>query len=696
LKAIRDHLAYPLALSTLCAVALWLRWANFTWMHIDERVFVERTLGFWGGDLNPHFFNYPTLQLYLASLTQYLYFVLFSDAQIEAFIAYAYFADDQAILAIARGLTTVMAVATVPAAAALGHRLYGASGGLVAGFLLCILPLHVRYSHLATTDAPATLWMTLALLFAVRIVQQGRVRDFVLAGICAGLAGASKYPTALICPAILAAALCSQSAWRWRGLALTILCAGFSFALTSPYVLLDFGAFWRDFSGMANEHLLNRNAFALSKTRPLAGLYALPSHLYYGAGLAFALALLAALAYRPRGWRRDELVVVVAFALFVLLLAFSSSTFMRYALPLAPLSAVLCARLFSELAQQKLAIALVGLAFLSAEPLYSSWQLHHALTGRDTRTEAAAFLAQHSPQGDMILVAPGGGGRAQLLSLDSVQGRKKAFLKSFSNKQLIRAYELLSQRDDLPTFYAHWSPQRLFDQVAPAGTAVADSTWLLWYEHPLSPHGPDADELQPLLAHASWRAEFSPGNMQAARFDGIDWYFVPIGGWHHTHATGPSIRLARVPLSQRRPAVPSARQFFAILYGLHGSEQAVEDLNWPQIIRYNTELLKRADHLRTITTANTLFRLCHDLARAWHNEGDLQRALHYWNQAIILEPQNVSAHYWAGRAHHDLGHYDEARAHYRRAQMTNSRYADLTQRLRSLDTRARIDAPAAQ
>jgi hypothetical protein len=214
-----------------------------------------------------------------------------------------------------------------------------------------------------------------------------------------------------------------------------------------------------------------------------------------------------------------------------------------------------------------------------------------------------------------------------LLSFDSVMGRKKYFLKSFSNEQLIRTYELLSQRDDLPTFYGQLSPQHLWNQMAPVGTAVADSTWLLWYEHPLSLHGPDADGLQPLLARANWCAEFSPGDTQTSHFDGIDWYFVPIGGWRDFRATGPSIRIARVPLSQRTPAVPSARQFFSILYGLHGAAQAAEELNWLQIIRFNTDLLKQADHVRTLTTANTLFRLFHDLASAWHQQGDLQRDL---------------------------------------------------------------------
>lgn len=356
MKAAHERLFYPLAISALCALALWLRWADFTWMQIDERVFVERTLGFWSGDLNPHFFNNPTLQLYLASLAQYLYFFFFVDATVEAFIAYAYFADDHAMLTIARGLTTIMAVATVPAVAALGRRLYGTSGGLIAGFLLCILPLHVRYSHLATTDVPATLWMTLALLFAVRIIQQGRLRDFALAGICAGLAAASKYPTALIFLAIPVAAFLAKSTSRQRGLSLAISCTALSFALTSPYVLLYFKSFWQDFAGMANEHLLNRNEFALASAGPFAGLYALPTHFYYGAGVVFSIALLGAIAYRPRIWHREELVVLVAFSLFALLLAFSSSTFMRYAVPVAPIMAVLCARLF---ARQNLFIARV-------------------------------------------------------------------------------------------------------------------------------------------------------------------------------------------------------------------------------------------------------------------------------------------------------------------------------------------------
>jgi hypothetical protein len=32
------------------------------------------------------------------------------------------------------------------------------------------MPLHVRFAHMAATDTPTVLWLSLALLFAVRIV----------------------------------------------------------------------------------------------------------------------------------------------------------------------------------------------------------------------------------------------------------------------------------------------------------------------------------------------------------------------------------------------------------------------------------------------------------------------------------------------------------------------------------------------
>ena len=45
------------------------------WLQVDERSFVEFPLGFFGGDLNPHFFNYPTLHFYLCAALDYVWFL---------------------------------------------------------------------------------------------------------------------------------------------------------------------------------------------------------------------------------------------------------------------------------------------------------------------------------------------------------------------------------------------------------------------------------------------------------------------------------------------------------------------------------------------------------------------------------------------------------------------------------------------
>ncbi|MFT5089688.1 MAG: hypothetical protein ACI8PG_004060, partial [Planctomycetota bacterium] len=110
------------------ALALYLRWpiSGLAWSHVDERAFLLYPLGFWSGDLNPHFFNYPTFHLYLVSGLYYLYYLIFSPDSLDYFIAYHYLVDGDALLAI--------------------------------------------------TDVPAAFWSTLAVLFSVRLLQENEMR----------------------------------------------------------------------------------------------------------------------------------------------------------------------------------------------------------------------------------------------------------------------------------------------------------------------------------------------------------------------------------------------------------------------------------------------------------------------------------------------------------------------------------------
>lgn len=69
--------------------------------------------------------------------------------------------------------------------------------GLVAAGLLAVLPLAVVSSHYIKEDVPLTLWTTLTVLHAVRIVRYGRHRDYLCATAFAALAFATKYSGAI-------------------------------------------------------------------------------------------------------------------------------------------------------------------------------------------------------------------------------------------------------------------------------------------------------------------------------------------------------------------------------------------------------------------------------------------------------------------------------------------------------------------
>jgi 4-amino-4-deoxy-L-arabinose transferase-like glycosyltransferase len=100
------------------------------------------------------------------------------------------------------------------------------------------------------------LWTTLAVLFAIRIAQNGCTSSYLSSGVFIGLAAATKYPAALVAVPVLVASLIDRPTlknvrlWLTAGTALAI------FALVTPFVWLDFGKFWADFSSMAQVHLL--------------------------------------------------------------------------------------------------------------------------------------------------------------------------------------------------------------------------------------------------------------------------------------------------------------------------------------------------------------------------------------------------------------------------------------------------------
>lgn len=683
---------WRLGLGGILLGALALRWPPPEWTHFDEQAFIVIPLGFWSGDLNPHFFNYPTFHFYLCSLLYYLSYLLSGSPSAEQFAAYRYFVDGSDLLHLARGVQVVFSLGTVAVTACLGRRLYGIRGGVLAGLLLALMPLAVRFACVASTDGPAVFWASLALCRAVRIPQEGRACDYLWAGIFAGLAGATKYPAALAVAPVVAGALLRVPALRQTGLWRALGAAVLTFALATPFVWLDPAGFWRDFSQMGRDHL-----FTAHIGEP-AWLFHLRHTLPRGAGVAGLLAAGLALARRPRHWRSGELVLAAGAVALALPLVLGSSVFMRYALPLAPLLAVLAARTLGAIRRPLLLVVVT--AVVAAEPLYASLRTRQLLAGQDTRGLARQWLIDHFPQGTRLVSVPLACGSLQVLTPRQVYVRQTHYLRSYGEPALRRAYEGLAGQEGLPPLYLELGEdlEAVRQRLAPATGALVQGV-LVWSRHPVCRGEEGGGEVDPLLAAVDWRESFSPGTLEGGEWDPMDWYFLPVAGYDQFTRTGPEIRLGMLPLRGTASRV-EARALFAALAEILKGHEALEQERWEQAAQAYGAVLELpvapADLLGTALARHLLAQLgkaqlglhrygeatqaleqavslapagpeiYNDLGIARAAAGQLEEAVRAWEEGLARFPDYAPAYFNLGRALAAAGQLKRAKGYWRR------------------------------
>jgi 4-amino-4-deoxy-L-arabinose transferase-like glycosyltransferase len=323
----------------------------------DEPNIVPRAWGMvHGAGLDPHWFDYPTLVLYVLAPFQGW--------------------QDEPSYLTARLVVAAFGVGAVAATWWLGRVAYGRTAGLVAAAAVAVETIGVAYSHMAVTDVPMTALIAVSLALAVT----GRLE---WAGVAAGLAASAKYPAVfLVVPLVVAG-------WGlWRRLALSAGLAVGAFLATSPYVLVHPGQAWDDASRvqrLAREGWLGfeHDSFAL---------FSFTGKLWAGLGPALAVAVLGlALALRRRT-RTDLILAAFVLAYFVDLLTIRAH-FDRYVLPLVPPLAALAGR------QRLLAPLTLGLLIV---PLVWAIGDDVRLTRTDTRAVAHAWIVGHVPRGATI------------------------------------------------------------------------------------------------------------------------------------------------------------------------------------------------------------------------------------------------------------------------------------------------------
>ncbi|MCS6860933.1 MAG: glycosyltransferase family 39 protein [Abditibacteriales bacterium] len=394
------------------------------------------------GDLNPHFFNYGSLTIYLTFFVGTIAFAL------------GFINDLGGWHLVARLITVVFGTLTVGVVFLIGRTLCNETVGRVAAMFLAVLPGHVVHSHYATVDVPATFFITLSLLSAAHILTAPAMRWYALAGLSAGWAGACKYNAGIVMLCAFAAHIVRVKGLQFRAgadrsasaehagsishnelstvkpqtvgepdsepstlnpppsgvaLLLTLFAAAVAFLLSCPYALLDFPQFHKNFMeewrhvhqghGLIFVNTGNGFWYHLTFNLPIA--------------LSAPLLVLSVLGFlgslwerKPRDWMLAAFVVPYFF-----LIGSVQVRFLRYTLPLTPLLALYAAQWIEAWkwtrppdGQELLRRAVRSLALVYAL-LYTL--AHVAVFARpDPRDAAAAWMQQYKGASVGLLQIP--------------------------------------------------------------------------------------------------------------------------------------------------------------------------------------------------------------------------------------------------------------------------------------------------
>ena len=357
---------YTLLLVAILILALSMRMYGTDWdqaglFHPDERDFVGRAerLNFAElgnpskflsveSRLNPNWFNYGSLPLYVLAGWKAVASP-FTDLDWNLFD----------LRLPGRNLAALADTITVFFIFLLARRLFDVRAALVAALFAALAVIHIQNAHYTAVDAPMTMFVTATIFFAVRIVQEGRDRDTILAGLMLGLAVASKFSAAPVAIVIGAAHFLNvvepmlrggdlQSIRRddatqaIRGVVLAAATALLVAIICQPYMIIDWATYLANV-GEQSEMVRRIRDYPFTRqyvdTAPYW--YQIQQLSTWGLGIALGVLVWIGMAWavgRALICRDKAIMVVLSYlVLYLLITGWFEVKFLRYMLPAVPL-----------------------------------------------------------------------------------------------------------------------------------------------------------------------------------------------------------------------------------------------------------------------------------------------------------------------------------------------------------------------
>jgi 4-amino-4-deoxy-L-arabinose transferase-like glycosyltransferase len=391
--------------------------------HPDEPNYIRLAQNiFKEGDLNPHFFNYPSMFLYVNALAYVPYYwigkvtgAFSSPADILTPITLTMgntFAPLPGVVFLGRLLTVFYGTATVVLVFFAGFKLSNRFWiGLLAATITAISPTNVHNSRFIAPDTYVVFWSVATLAASVWLLRHARMRHYLIVGLAVGFAASSKYNGGLVIVAPVAAHFLKygMAGVYDKKLYAMLIASATGFLMATPYAILDFQSFMRDLLFEAHHYATGHPGMegnALSWYL---------SYLWRIEGPIFVLAVLQIIRGALRGSKETILLAAFPIVYFVFISSYmvrNDRTLVPMLPPVFLLGSIFLVDLyeyvrerFSAIYKRLLIISSIFLLVVTITvPAWNTIRGSIRRSAVDSRTTARIWIDANLPEGSKILV----------------------------------------------------------------------------------------------------------------------------------------------------------------------------------------------------------------------------------------------------------------------------------------------------
>ncbi|MFQ6000705.1 MAG: DUF2298 domain-containing protein [Anaerolineae bacterium] len=376
--------------------------------------------------LNPRFFAYGSLPLYLLRLAAHLLSLLaplsrlfsFWPSLAQALAALKGISDYDHLTLLGRVISALLGTANIYLTYLVGKRVHGSKVGLLAATFSAFTVFQIQVAHFYAVDVILLFFTLLFFYFALGLAKGGGVREAVLLGVTLGLALATKFSAAPLVLAFLGAFLLrwrAQKGWKENAilLLLSLLFLALAFFVAQPYAILD----WKTFAGdVVEQGEMVRGIRDYPYTRQYTGttpfLYQITQTILWAMGpplgvLAWCGFLFA--LWRGLRWRGPWELLLLAWTVPYFLTTGSFYVkFLRYMLPLFPFFYIMAANmLFAWQESLKAnwwgrALWYVACGFVILCSLLYSLAFESIYARPHSRVQASEWIYRHIPSHSVL------------------------------------------------------------------------------------------------------------------------------------------------------------------------------------------------------------------------------------------------------------------------------------------------------